>query len=135
MPKVRTTLILIAAVAAATLTAGQTAFAKSELVHTLGGGGYVRVTPEKKFDDGTRNFSFEACDKDVDGFRVVGFIYDDNGAVYRVQDKNGANSRCGPSKAHRIHADFPSFKVCLYDESAHGPLQSDRTPFLADCGN
>jgi hypothetical protein len=97
MPKVRTTLILIAAVAAATLTAGQTAFAKSE--------------------------------------RVVGFIYDDNGAVYRVQDKNGANSRCGPSKAHRIHADFPSFKVCLYDESAHGPLQSDRTPFLADCGN
>lgn len=135
MPKLRTTFIFIAAVAVGTLTAGQTALAKSELVHTLEGGGYVKVTPEKKFDDGTRNFSFEACDKDVDGFRVVGFIYDENGAVYRVQDKNGANDQCGPRKTHRIHADFPSLNVCLYDQSAHGPLKSDRNPFLADCGN
>jgi hypothetical protein len=135
MPKLRTTFIFIAAVAVGTLTAGQTALAKSELVHTLEGGGHVEVTPEKKFDDGTRNFSFEACDKDVDGFRVVGFIYDENGAVYRVQDKNGANDQCGPRKTHRIHADFPSLNVCLYDQSAHGPLKSDRNPFLADCGN
>ena len=77
------------------------------------GGGYVRVTPETKFDDGTRRFSFEACDKDVDGFRVVGFIYDEHGAFYRVQDKNGANNRCGPRKAYRVSADFPSLMVCL----------------------
>jgi hypothetical protein len=100
----------------------------------LEGGGYVRVTPQKKFADGTRNFSFEACDRDVDGFRVVGFIYDENGAVYRMEDKNGAGKRCGPRKAYRIGADFPSLKVCLYDQSAHGPLKSDRNPFSRTAG-
>lgn len=128
--------LLIAAIAAIMLLAAPVAFAKRERVPTGGGGGHATVTTSPFAGEG-RTISVKACDDDADGFRVVAWAFEGNFGLAHVQDSNGADNGCGRAERF-VSSSNVRVQVCLYDQSAHGPLDirdlsEARNPNLAEC--
>jgi hypothetical protein len=127
--------ILLTAVAATMLLAAPAALAKTVQVPTGGGGGHASVTISPR-DEG-RSVAVRTCDDDGDGFRVVAWAFDGSTLDAVAQDGNGADNGCGSTKRFVDKRDL-KIQVCLYDQSAHGPLDTDdpseaRNPNLAEC--
>jgi hypothetical protein len=134
--QVRRVSFLIAAIAATLLVAAPVAFAKRERVNTGGGGGHATVTTSPFAGEG-RSVAIQACDDDGDGFRLVAWAFEGSVMAAHAQDSNGADNGCGRTDRF-VSTSNVRVQVCLYDQSAHGPLDirdpsEARNPNLAEC--
>jgi hypothetical protein len=98
--------------------------------------GHATVTTSPFSGEG-RKVAVRACDDDADGFRVVAWAFEGSAMVAHTHDSNGANNGCGSTERF-VSSSNVRVRVCLYDESAHGPLDvRDRreasNPNLAEC--